>query len=235
MDISAIDYELRCLAEGGADYAAFNRRTIKTQQRVYGVRMPDLRRLARRLVRTGQMIPGDVTDYLQHLDRGVFEQVMLGGLFIGQLRCSDDVLMSLTRRYLLLVDSWAQIDCFVMKHQRFQTAKWWQFIGEQLQSQREFCVRYGVLMLMENYLGSNQLAATFARLRRVTHAGYYVKMAIAWLYAEAVVNDFEYTLAEVRSQHVDPWVRRKALQKMKESRRLAAPQQTIIAHERSIV
>ncbi|MDR1913304.1 MAG: DNA alkylation repair protein, partial [Clostridiales bacterium] len=62
----------------------------------------------------------------------------------------------------------------------------------------------------------------FETLRMVSHDGYYVKVALAWLYAEAAVDFYERTLLEVQSRSV--WVRNKALQKMIESRRFTDEQ-----------
>ena len=53
-------------------------------------------------------------------------------------------------------------------------------------------------------------------------------MALAWLYATAAVNFFEKTLAELENRQIDAWMRNKAYQKMRESRRFTPRQQQII-------
>ena len=53
MNAAAIDKTLRQLAVDNKEYAVFNRRVINTNKRVYGVRVPVLRHLAKQLVRYG--------------------------------------------------------------------------------------------------------------------------------------------------------------------------------------
>ena len=46
------------------------------------------------------------------------------------------------------------------------------------------------MCLMTNFLDKAHIDRVFAALRTVSHDGYYVKMAMAWLYATAAVNFF---------------------------------------------
>ena len=240
MNFSLIDTRLRELAAGNDEYAAFNQRIVNTQQQVYGVRVPDLRKLAKQLVKQGvppedaPMSAAEVRDYLQSLDQNtlVFEQVLLGGLLINCLKIDDETRAELTEIYLPLVDSWAQIDCFADRNLAYQNNFWWRFAVGKLANEREFFVRYGVIMLMCNLLTPEKLAAVFAELRQISHDGYYVKMAMAWLYAEAALVDFAATMRELQTAPIDPWIKKKALQKCRESRRFNTEEQAIIARER---
>ena len=94
MNFSLIDTRLRELAAGNGEYAAFNQCIVNTQQQVYGVRVPDLRKLAKQLVKQGvppedaPMSAVEVRDYLQSLNQNtlVFEQMLLGGLLINHIK-----------------------------------------------------------------------------------------------------------------------------------------------------
>ena len=157
-----------------------------------------------------------------------FDYVLLCGLLITHARLDDQTMIDLTKQYLPHVDSWAHIDIFVEKKRRFASEVWWNFALECLQSEAEFTVRYGVVSLMTNFLDEAHIDQVFAALRKVTSDGYYVKMALAWLYATAAVNFFEKTLAELENRQIDAWMRNKAYQKMRESRRFTPRQQQII-------
>lgn len=212
MNLSLIDTKLRQFAAGNDEYAAFNQRIVNTQQQVYGVRVLDLRKLAKQLVKQGispesaPMNAIEVRAYLQSLDQNalVFEQVLLGGLLINYLKIDDKTRAKLTEIYLPLVDSWAQIDCFTDRNPAYRNDFWWRFASEKSADEREFFVRYGVIMLMCNFLTSEKLAAVFAKLRQISHDGYYVKMAMAWLYAEAALVDFAATMRELQAAPIDP-------------------------------
>ena len=220
-----VSFKIAKLAEGNESYATFNQRIVNTKMPVIGVRVPDLRRLARELAL--DMSAADISELLT-VQNESFEYVLLCGLLITHARLDDQTAIDLTKQYLPLVDSWAHIDIFVEKKRRFAGEIWWDFTLECLQSKAEFTVRYGVVSLMTNFLDEAQVDRVFAALRNVKHDGYYVKMALAWLYATAAVNFFEKTLAELENRQIDAWMRNKAYQKMRESRRFTPRQQQII-------
>ena len=218
------------LAEGNETYAAFNKRIVNTDMPVVGVRVPDLRRLARELV--PDMSAAEISELLTVQDES-FDYMLLCGLLITHDRLDDQTAIDLTKQYLPRVDSWAHVDVFIEKKRRFTGESWWNFALECLQSEAEFTVRYGVVSLMTNFLDEAHIDQVFAALRNIAHDGYYVKMALAWLYATAVVHFFELTLAELENGHIDTWTRNKAYQKMRESRRFTSEQQDIIASYRA--
>ena len=224
-----IKTQLTELAQGNESYAAFNQRIVNTKMPVIGVRVPDLRRLAKELA--GEMSAADISRLLA-TPSNLYECVLLCGLLINRARISDEEAIRLTRQYLPCVDSWAHIDIFVEKKRRFAGEVWWDFALECLQSEAEFTVRYGVISLMTNFLDEAHIDQVFAALRNVKHDGYYVKMALAWLYATTAVHFFDLTLAELENEHIDAWTRNKAYQKMRESRRFTPEQQAVISKKR---
>ncbi len=221
--------KLTKLAEGNEAYAEFNKRIVNTKMPVIGVRVPDLRRLARELA--PDVNAADISELLAEKNQS-FDYVLLCGLLITHARLDDQTAIDLTKQYLPRIDSWAHIDVFIEKKRRFAGESWWNFALECLQSEAEFTVRYGVVSLMTNFLDEAYIDQVFAALRNITHDGYYVKMALAWLYATAAVQFFELTLAELENGHIDTWTRNKAYQKMRESRRFTPEQQDIIASYR---
>ena len=214
------------LAEGNETYAEFNKRIVNTDMPVVGGRVPDLRRLARELA--SDMSAADIRNLLAEKNQS-FDYVLLCGLLITHTRLDDQTAIDLTKQYLPRVDSWAHIDVFVEKKRRFACEPWWDFALECLQSEAELTVRYGVVSLMTNFLDESHIDQVFAALRNIAHDSYYVKMALAWLYATAAVQFFELTMAELEHGYVDAWTRNKAYQKMRESRRFTPEQQDVIA------
>ena len=220
------------LAQGNESYAAFNQRIVNTKMPVIGVRVPDLRRLARELA--PNMSAADISKLLTVQNKS-FDYVLLCGLLITHARLDDQTAIDLTKQYLPHVDSWAHIDIFVEKKRRFAGEAWWDFALECLQSEAEFTVRYGVISLMTNFLDEAHIDQVFAALRNVKHDGYYVKMALAWLYATTAVHFFDLTLAELENEHIDAWTRNKSYQKMRESRRFTPEEQEIILKNKQVI
>ena len=226
MDKNTFIETLAKLAAGNAEYASFNRRIANTKKDVTGVRLPDMRRLAKDISKG--MDAAAVLAFLKETDENSFEQVMVAGLVIDYAKLTDAEKISLTREYLKYADSWALIDSFTGKLKRFDEKLWWDFAVECLGSDEEFTVRYGVIRFMESFLAAEQLPDVFAALRGVRHEGYYVKMGMAWLYADAALLDFKATIEEVDNPTTDPWTRKKALQKMLESYRITDEQKALI-------
>ena len=221
--------QLETLAQGNESYAAFNKRIVNTNMPVVGVRVPDLRRLARRLA--PDMSAAGISKLLTAKNKS-FDYVLLCGLLITHAQLDEQAAIDLTKQYLPRVDSWAHIDVFIEKKRRFAGELWWDFALECLQSEAEFIVRYGVISLMTNFLDKAHIDQVFAALRNVRHDGYYVKMGLAWLYATAAVHFLELTLAELENEHIDAWTRNKAYQKMRESRRFTPEEQRIIRQQK---
>ena len=221
--------KLTNLAQGNESYAVFNQRIVNTKMPVIGVRVPDLRRLARELA--PDMGVANISKLLTVQNKS-FDYVLLCGLLITHARLDDQTAIDLTKQYLPHVDSWAHIDVFVEKKRRFAGEVWWDFALECLQNEDEFTVRYGVISLMTNFLDEAHIDQVFTALRGVKHDGYYVKMALAWLYATTAVHFFDLTLAELENEHIDAWTRNKSYQKMRESRRFTPEQQAVISKKK---
>lgn len=216
--------ELRGIADKGTDFVTFSKRTINTEKEMIGVRVPALRKLAKKL---GKEVASyeDGLMFLDEIDDKVYEEVLLGGLVINSANLTSDEKIELTKRYLEKVDSWAEIDIVVeAKPKKYQTEQYWDFAVENLRTGKEFFVRYGVIMMMSNFLIDEKLDQVFAELRRIKGDEYYVKMGMAWLYATAAIKYYDRVLVELESGEIDEWTRNKAYQKMLESYRITDTQ-----------
>ncbi|MDR0956127.1 MAG: DNA alkylation repair protein [Candidatus Nomurabacteria bacterium] len=219
---------LENLAKGNAAYAKFNARIVQTRQTVLGVRTPALRTFAKKLAR---QISGydDAAELLRIIDDKIFEEVLLVGFALNYAKnLTTGERIALTKIYLEKVDSWAQIDTFIGKYPAAALDEYWNFALECLGSSREMAVRCGLIILFENFLTSEKIDEVLAKVRAVKSDKYYVRMAAAWLYAEAAVNFYELILTELLRPEIDVWTKTKALSKMLESRRFSPAQKAEI-------
>ncbi len=220
------------LAQGNEEYAEFNKRIVNTGKQVVGVRVPDLRRLARQVAKT-MAGADDAQRFLDEADEAVYEEVMLAGLVLNAVKLTSEEHIALAKEYLGKVDSWAEIDSFVERKARFATAEYWQFALEATGDDWEFVIRYGVIAMMSNFLDAEHIDQVFQRLRELESDAYYVKMACAWLYATSAIDHYDLVMAELERPEIDLWTRRKAYQKMLESRRLSDEQKGAIRSARN--
>ena len=93
--------------------------------------------------------------------------------------------------------------------------------GPYLQSDLEFDVRFGVVMLLDHYMKREYLDRLFATAQSVHHEGYYVKMAVAWLISICFVKFYDETMVFMKQAKLDDFTYNKALQKARESRQIS--------------
>ena len=222
--------KLRRMAEGNEKFVAFATPIIKSKKKLLGVRTPDFVRLAKEMAK--DMGVQDAKKMAREVDDGVYEEVSLFGAIIGYGDFSDRERIELFSSYIPKVDCWALVDGMLSKQNKYDGEVWWEFAGKCLKSMDEFEVRFGVMLMMSQFL-SKRLKRVFERLRGVKHEGYYVKMVMAWTYAEAALVDYGATMKELEDSGIDVWTKRKAYTKMCESRRLSASQKEEIREARA--
>ena len=85
----------------------------------------------------------------------------------------------------------------------------------------EYVVRFGVVQLMELFLGDAFEAGQLELVARIDRPEYYINMARAWYFSFALIKQPEATLPMFERPVLDAWTHNKALQKARESRRVA--------------
>lgn len=214
---NAIRATLESLAE--PDYARFASGLLPGVDNLLGVRLPKLRRLARQLAR------GDWRAYLDGAGEDTFEEVLLQGLVIGCLQAPPETVLPLVAAFVPKIGNWSVCDsfCSSLKLAARYPDEVWAFIQPYLADPREFHVRFGVVMLLFYYLEGSRAGEAVALLDGVRHEGYYARMAVAWALSIAAVRRPDVALPYLEhGGHPDPFVRRKTLQKILESRQLPA-------------
>lgn len=112
---------------------------------VVGVRLPQLRRLAREIARGD-----DRQAYLGKEDGGCFEERMLRGMVIGYMRCTPVEKLEHVARFVPQIDNWAVCDSFCWTLRREERAPMWQFIQPYFRSPSEYDVRFAAVMALRN-------------------------------------------------------------------------------------
>lgn len=218
-----LDRHLLQLAERGN--LEFTRRLHPGVEGVLGIRMADLRNLARRIARQ------DAAAYLQAVENTpeaeqspYMEARTLHGLVLGYIKpTSVDDYLAHVARWVPRINSWSVCDAFQLADVRRLLAEHndriWDFAGERLDSEHEYTVRFAVVLLMLYFIEADHITAVVDRLCAVRHEGYYVRMAVAWAVAECYIRFPEHTLPVFEQHRLPLWTHNKALQKIRESLR----------------
>ncbi len=216
-DLKRVDGELRGLAD--EKYREFHGKLIPGVDTVfYGVRVPALRKLARRLVKE------DWRGFVELVrDSDVYEMNMLCGMVTALARCDFEEKLEFVERFLPSVNNWAVCDivCGDMKDVKKNRERMLAFIEPYLESTEEYEVRFAVVILLQYFVTEEYVEEVLARYDKISHPGYYVKMAVAWGISVCFVKFREITLAYLSSCNLDDFVYNKSIQKMIESYRVS--------------
>lgn len=224
-----------------ADYVKFSASLIPASGRgtMLGVRLPALRDYAKELSK------GDWRQELSYEEDLYFEETMLRGMILGYACRDIEELFACLKDFIPRVQNWSVCDsvCSGLKLVEKYPEKTWDFLQPYLKSGEEFPCRVGLIMLLNHFVKLGEDKKKITRKRSVTMAdlqgqeetgdylepilqaldrefteGYYAQMAAAWLLAELFVTYPVRTLRGLRELHLDAFTRKKAVQKIRESR-----------------
>lgn len=213
---NGIRRQLEQLAEPA--YARFAGSLLPGVDHLLGVRLPALRRLARRLAQ------GDWEAYLDGARDDSFEETLLQGLTLGYVQAPPHIVLPRAAAFVPKIDNWSVCDsfCSSLKLAARYPEEVWRFVTPYLAAGEEFAVRFGVVMLLFYYTGETHGAEVLRLLDGVRHEGYYARMAIAWALSIGLARLPALFLPYLEhGGHPDPFVKRKTLQKCLESRQVS--------------
>lgn len=185
---------------------------------ILGLRVPDIRNLAK------EIASGDWRQYLKNRGNHYMEERMLHGMVLGQIKPTDvDEYLRLVADFVGEINSWSVCDTFSFAgKQRFvdrNRAAVEAFVNKYFDSNKEYEVRFAVVMRMTYFLGPDDWQATVDLLERVDHDGYYAKMAVAWALSVAAVKYPDEMASRLSDLDVDDTILRMTVRKIRESYR----------------
>ena len=198
------------------EYQAFSSALIPTIDNVLGVRLPELRKLAQKLAK------GDWRNYLEQAEDEFFEETMLQGMVIGYVNTDVEEILRYVSNFVPKINNWSVCDSFCtgLKFTRMNKARVWDFLQPYFTSDKEYEIRFGVVMILNYYVEEEYIGTVLQLLDRIKHEGYYVKMAAAWAISICYVKLPEPTMIYLKNNLLDDDTYNKALQKIIESLRV---------------
>lgn len=200
-----------------ATYKIFNDKLTPGCPSGYGVRIPQLRALAKEIAK------GDWRGFLALAKDDSSEEIMLQGMVINFSDCCIGERLSYADCHIAKINSWALCDVYVgdFKSARKEPEAVSDFLRNHLSSNKEYILRFVLIMRMNYFLDDAHADETLRIIKSTAHEGYYVKMAQAWALATAYAKQCEKTRAVLAAKSLEPFVQNKAIQKIRESYRVS--------------
>lgn len=198
------------------DYKTFLMTLIPNKTNILGVRLPHLRQIAKTIAK------GDWRTYLNDASDDYFEEVMLQGIVIGYVKTDIRERLKLIEAFVPKIDNWSVCDsfCASLKSTKQHRDVVWKFLQQYFSSNKEFELRFAIVMLIHYYIEETYIQRVIDILDRIQHDGYYVKMAVAWALSICFVKFPEWTMNYLKNNSLDDFTYNKALQKIIESDRI---------------
>ena len=231
------------------------------ERRVLGLHSPEIKQVTKSLSRDGgEVIMPDGTHRMcvngaevirafeaMQSESLCYEETVIWGYLINLEKCSLDDRLAMLSCYVPVLDNWAVCDSYCAHAKwmvRADKAALWAFLKHWFDSEREFEVRFAVVVAMCYFLSEEWLNKVFERINRldfgciksksktvkgkpkVAQQGtvqgaepYYVRMGVAWLLATALAKFPDKTRAFVRSSNLPEDVVKLYIRKARESLR----------------
>ena len=194
-------------------YKKFHSSLCPNVDNIIGVQVPKLREIAKELSK------GEFRRYLELDDITFYEEKIIQGVLIGISKLSMEETKKYLEKFIPKIDSWAVCDtvCSSLKIANKEQEKMWQFLQKYLNSNKEFEIRFAIVMYLDYYLNDQYIDKVIKNISKVKSDKYYVQMAIAWLLSVSYIKQKEKTLEYLENNNLDDFTYNKALQKIIES------------------
>ena len=201
--------ELLMLAD--TQYRDFHKKLIPNvpEARILGVRIPQLRKLGKKL---------DKDDFAWDY----YEEVMLHGFYIGYKKLDFEARLTLLNEFIPRIDNWTVCDCAIasMKFIEKSRKAFLDYLQTYMRSQKEYELRFAVVVLMDYYLTDEYIDMSLAYLQGLQSDFYYVNMAVAWALSVAFVRYRDRVLPILESRLLSREVQNMTIGKIRDSLRV---------------
>ena len=198
-------------------YADFGAKLIPNLPResFIGIRSPEYKNILKR-IKDDPVIP----EFLASLPHTYHEENCLHVALINKMKDFDQCLAEL-EKFMPYINNWAVNDglnpaCFKKHRPELIT-----YVQKWISSEATYTRRCGMKIFMANYLDQDFKPQYLDLPADLRSTEYYVNMMTAWLFAEALVKQWDSAIKFIEGHRLDAWTHNKAIQKACESFRVS--------------
>jgi len=209
------------------DYRKFHSKLTQTKYEILGVRVPIQRRIAKEIMK------GNYVSFLSNCQTMYYEEVNIKGFIIANIS-NISLLEQYLDNFLLEIDNWAICDgfCNDLKIVSQNKEYFWSKIIHYLQSDYEYIVRVGLVLLLTFYVEDKYIQDILNYINQIKKEEYYINMAIAWLVCECFVKSRDLTLSFLKENELNVFTQNKAISKIRDSYRVSASDKELLVSYR---
>lgn len=181
---------------------------------ILGVKTPEMRQIAKEVFNSKEK---DV--FLKDLPHKYYEENLVHFFIISMIKDFDECIREV-ETFLPYVDCWPVSDQATPRSFKKNHEKLLPYIKKWIKSKHLYTSRFGIRMLMNEFLG-DEFKDEYAKLvASVKSDEYYLKMMVAWYFATALAKNYDETIKYIEERKLDDWVLKKTIQKAVESYRV---------------
>ena len=190
-------------------YREFNSKLIPNidKETMIGVRIPDIRKIEKSLSTE------EKKEFLLKLPHKYFEENMLHGIIISNMKDYDKVILNL-EEFLLYVDNWAVCDIISPKIFKKNREKAIVNILSWIKSDHTYICRFGIGMIMQLYLEDEYFKKSYLDIiAKIRTKEYYINMMRAWTFQAALAKRWEDAIIYIEKGMLDDFTHNKTISK----------------------
>ena len=206
----------KLIACGDERYREFQSKLVPNvpKETILGVRTPDMRRIAKEIRGTEE-----AEAFLKELPHKYYEENLVHFFLIAMIKDFDQCVQAV-ETFLPYVDCWPVCDQSTPKVFSKNHDKLLPLIQKWIGSEHVYTARFGIRMLMNEFLGEDFRPEYLAWVAGVQGEDYYIRMMVAWYFATALAKQYDASVVYIEQHKLEPWTHRKAIQKAIESFRV---------------
>ena len=206
----------RLIACSDEQYKEFQSKLVPNipKETVLGVRTPDMRRIAKEIRGTEE-----AEGFLAELPHKFYEENLVHFFLIAMIKDFDQCVQAV-ETFLPYVDCWPVCDQSTPKVFAKNHEKLLPLIRKWMDSDHVYTARFGIRMLMNEFLGEDFQPEYLAWVAGVQGEDYYIKMMVVWYFATALAKQYDESVVYIEEHRLEPWTHKKAIQKAVESYRV---------------
>ena len=218
-----IKEELKSLQD--KKYKEFHSKLCPGTNNILGIRIPVLREYAKTLLKEK-----DFKTLINNIDDEYYEEIMLQGMLIGLVKKDFNEIKPYIENFIPKISNWAICDTFCagLKITKKYKEEMWNLINKYVTSDKEFYIRFAVVMILDYYIEEEYIEADFKIFNNIKSDKYYVQMAVAWAISICFIKYYEKTIEYIKTADLDKFTYNKAIQKAIESYRITKEQKDIL-------